>query len=328
MEHPGKNTPRDFFLYLFATVALYVSAVNVIALAWQYVNYFFPEPLSGRYYSGFSEPMRFAMATLIILFPAYVWVMRFVNRDIDRHPDKRELWIRRWLIYLTLFIASGVIIGDLVSLVYTFLGGDLAIRFFLKALSVLVVVGAIFWYYLFNLRRKPGEAKQARNTLAVASVVVVALLVIGAFFIVGSPATNRQRAADQKRVNDLQSIQGQLVYYWQQKGKLPARLDELNDPLVGFSVPVDPVTNEAYEYEAQGTLSFDLCATFALKSEGSGATAGSTIITKPVPIGGEFETPQYWAHDAGGVCFTRTIDPDRFPRAPSFKSNRRSSGGD
>src|SRR5438132_4874360 len=47
------------------------------------------------------------------------------------------LFRSKWLIYLTLFVAALIIIGDLVSLIYNFLGGDVTIKFVLKALSVL-----------------------------------------------------------------------------------------------------------------------------------------------------------------------------------------------
>ena len=241
LSAPAKKTPRDFFLYLFATIAIYIISIEVIALLWQYVNYFLPDP-NAYYYDGFSGVMRWAIASLIILFPAYVWVMRFLGKDLDQHPEKKELGVRKWLIYITLFIAAVTMIVDLVTLIYTFLGGDFTSRFIIKALSVLLVAGAVFKYYLFNLRREPGAKEKMRLMLAWVSLTLVAGLVVGAFFIVGSPKTNRLRNEDNQRTSDLQSIQWQLVNYWQQRERLPKDLKELADPISGFSSPLYPVT--------------------------------------------------------------------------------------
>jgi uncharacterized membrane protein YraQ (UPF0718 family) len=43
--------------------------------------------------------------------------------------------------------------GDLVTLVYLALGGELTVRFVLKAAIVALIAGSIFGYYLANLRR-------------------------------------------------------------------------------------------------------------------------------------------------------------------------------
>jgi len=45
--------------------------------------------------------------------------------------------------------AALVVIGDLVALVYNFMGGDLTARFVLKVGAILVVAGAVFGYYRY-----------------------------------------------------------------------------------------------------------------------------------------------------------------------------------
>jgi hypothetical protein len=56
--------------------------------------------------------------------------------------------VRRWLTYVTLFLAAGVLVGDLITLVYNVLAGELTLRFVLKVLIVGAIAGAIFWFYL------------------------------------------------------------------------------------------------------------------------------------------------------------------------------------
>lgn len=308
MEHSQKGGARDFFLYLFATGALYFSAGSVITLLFEYINRWLPDPAYQMMYSydGFSSGLRWAVSLLLVVFPAYVLVMRFLNRDIDRHPERREIGIRKAMIYLTLFLAAITIIVDLVLVVNSFLGGELTGRFGLKVLAVLLVAGLVLWYYLFSLKREPGTKSGARKAFMWGSMVFVLATIVGAFFIVGSPATNRALRMDSQRVSDLTSIQWQVINYWQSKTKLPVTLDETKDSISGTVIPVDPETGAVYEYKVTGPRSFELCATFGLDS--------LTISgPKTIPVDYYGNPDENWQHASGRVCFARTIDPDRYP---------------
>lgn len=149
-----KASPKDVFLHLFSMVTLYGSVISLITLLFQYINIAVPDDLmQDYYYRGAYQSIRFAVASLIVLFPAYIWVTWFLNKMYASEPDKRNLRISKWLIYLTLFIAGLVILGDLVSLIYNFLGGEVTLRFILKMLAVLLVAGAVFWYYYWDLKQ-------------------------------------------------------------------------------------------------------------------------------------------------------------------------------
>lgn len=290
---------------------LYVSAISLITLLFQYVNVLFPDRLNYGYdYDPFSGPIRFAMASLIIFFPLYVLFTRLVHQDIRRDPEKGEGGLRKWLIYITLFVAGVTIAGDLVALVNTFLSGELTARFLLKVLIILVVVGGGFLYYWHELKgtweRRERESKMIGG---VVSLLVLATLV-GGFFVIGSPMKARELRFDAMRVRDLQTLQMQVVNYWQAKEALPPTLEALEDPLLGFAVPVDPETGDPYDYRPVGALTFQLCAIFNLPRE-AGETAGgpsrSFAPREPFAFG------ESWEHAAGEACFERTIDPELFP---------------
>lgn len=148
-------------------------------------------------------------------------------------------------------------------------------------------------------------------------IAIVSTVIIAGFFVAGSPKDARLRKFDDIRVQHLQTIQSELIGFWQAKERLPDRLDELNDSLRGFAVPVDPMTEAAYEYTTKGDTTFSLCATFAGPSED--VEAGySKYAPRPV-YPGEFGQSYAlldggfnWEHDDGRVCFERTIDPDFF----------------
>jgi hypothetical protein len=301
-QMPKRNTPRDLFLHLLAVVTLYWSAVTFVALLWQYINKIFPDVL--RYYERFNEPMRFAISSLIIVFPVFLLVSRYLNKIYAREAVVRESKIRKWLIYLTLFIAALVIIVDLVTVINTFLNEGLTAKFILKALSVLIVAAVIFWYYLDDVRRD--TPTKLAKPLAWATSVIILIAIIGAFFIVGSPATARLENFDMQKVNDLQEIQYQIVNYYQSKGYLPANLAVLEDPISGFKVPVDPQSGTSYEYSFEfdnPKLEFELCATFNKPTQ---RTSSKGVMYNIVPS----DVNQNWNHEAGRVCFDRTIDKE------------------
>src|SRR3989338_6978233 len=120
MDKP-KVTPKDFFLWAGAMVALYGSVISFITLLFQYINHAYPDPLTYYYVEPYSGSMRFAMASLIVLVPLTIVLMRFIRNDIARDTVKAELWVRRWALVLTVFVAGATVIGDLIALVNGFL---------------------------------------------------------------------------------------------------------------------------------------------------------------------------------------------------------------
>jgi hypothetical protein len=146
-----KSGPKDVFLHLLAIVTLYASAVSFIALMFALINNWYPDALDYSY--GISDSIRWSASMLIVMFPVYLLVTWLINRDFAMHPERREIRVRKWLGYLTLFVSAITFIVDVVFLVYNLLGGEITIRFFLKVLVVLAVAAVIFLYYFFDLKK-------------------------------------------------------------------------------------------------------------------------------------------------------------------------------
>jgi len=315
-EQVTKMTPKDFFLYIGAMATLYVSVFSLIALLFQYIETIFPDQLS-YYHDPYSTAIRLQLASLIVIFPVYLFITRLLNRELRVMPEKNNLGIRKWLIYITLFIAGIAVLGDIIVLLNTFLGGELTTRFVLKILVVLVVVGSAFLYYFYDLKGKwEREQGLARIIAGVVSLFVLASIVAG-FFIMGSPVKQRLLRFDQEKINNLQNIQWQVVNLWQVKRVLPKSLAELEDPISGFVVPMDSQTGESYTYRVAGNLSFELCAVFNEKSVGVRFTSEPP---RPIPASVMPEKiysleNSTWEHGVGETCFSRTIDPERYPKS-------------
>ncbi len=148
---------RDAFMYVVMFVTLFISAYNLGSLIFELLDRAYPDPASDVYRMPTLQAVRWSISSLIVAFPLFLFVSRAVGREFQREPTKRASRVRRNLTYVTLFIASLVLIGDFISLVYNFLGGELTQRFVFKVLTVGLIAGSIFVYYLLDLRADERE---------------------------------------------------------------------------------------------------------------------------------------------------------------------------
>ena len=326
-----------FFLCLGVLITLITSVVSFLNLVFETLNKRFPDVLNSNYQYGYSsydyESIRTALATLIIFFPAFLIISYFWKKLSSGEMGSLDTIIRKWVIYIILFLSAAVIMGDLVALIRYFISGEITTRFILKVLVTLVTAAIVGKYYIFDLLDNKVFGWHVRKSgliFSLASVVLVVAAVSWSFSIMGSPATQRLLRLDDRRVNDLISIQYQVINFWQQKEKLPADLKELANPLSGFSLPVEPEfeKGKTYEYRVMGPMEFELCATFSLpmpkgwREYGearpfplSGYGGDEMAVSYPYPYPGS-GTNESWDHQEGRTCFTRTIDPDMYPPYP------------
>jgi hypothetical protein len=174
MEKP-KTSAKDFFLNLGAIVALYTTIISLINLLFTVINRAFPR--INDYY-GFSSPsISLPVATLIIFFPIYALLMWVLERGYVAEPEKRGLSVRRWLTYITLFVAGLTLAGDLVTVLYFFLDGqELTVGFLLKVLSVFILAGMVFWYYISDVRGKTTSKSRLVWFLAACCLLLAAII--------------------------------------------------------------------------------------------------------------------------------------------------------
>lgn len=145
---------RDAFLYLVLFSTLYTSAYYLGSLLFDIINASFPDPADrAELMTHRRISIRWSISWLIVAFPVFLYMSRLVSRDLAADPNTRNSKVRRWLTYITLFIAAGALIGDVVTLVYNGLAGELTTRFLLKVLVVALIAGTAFWYYLTDIRR-------------------------------------------------------------------------------------------------------------------------------------------------------------------------------
>ena len=131
-------------------------------------------------------------------------------------------------------------------------------------------------------------ASRARVTGTVVAVAVSAAIVAG-IYLLGSPADERARRLDERRVEDLSGIARALDVYWTRNTSLPSSLETLRTE-TGTNITIaDPATGASYEFRRVAGETYELCAAFEGESRDS---------DRAVDAG-------FWSHRAGRQCFQR-----------------------
>ncbi len=322
-----KLTPYFFFLSIGVLVTLVTSVSALLQLVFSTLNKVFPDALNATYQYGYAsysfEEIRNSLAVLIIVFPVFLMLSRLWIRLSQKPLSHWDAVIRKWVLYLILFLASVTVVVDLVTLVRYFVSGEITIRFLLKVAAVLIVAGLGGWHYVRQLKN---PADRYNKIIALKASVLVLAGIVWAFCVIGSPMAQRALRFDQRRIEDLQSIQWQVINRWQQKGTFPETLEELSDPISSYMVPKDPEFEKGrvYEYKKIRGLTFELCATFSKPMPKGWVEYGKggygevrpmqDVAVSSMPYPGAREDS--WDHDAGRTCFERTIDPELYPPFP------------
>ncbi len=288
---------KDAFLYLLAFITLGTWAIQLGALLFTAIDRTFPNPAVDYTNATWVTTMLAnELASIMVAFPLFLLVTRGIVGGVQRQPERLESPVRKWLTYIALVITASTMIVDVVTFLAYFLRGDLSPRFVLKIVTVLVIAGGVFAYYLDSLRRE--KVMSSRNRLfAFAALAFVGFGIVVGFVQIGSPAVQRAGSEDAHRLFDLSSLAQGLHRRWlsrsrgQQEFVLPMTIQDVQRTAVGGTARIlDPVSGQRYEYTPLQGMAYRLCATFA----------------RPSAI----DVPIQWRHAAGHVCFVADASDD------------------
>lgn len=289
--------PKALFWYLTLFFTLGITAFNIGGLWFQFINKWVPQEVSSGYVqAAFSQTtLKIAIASLLIATPLYYLFSVFIRKALKNNNLDPKNKVRVWISYIILFITVAIAIGDLITTVFRVLDGDFTLRFILKSLAILIIVGAIFIYYWLELRSPDSlVSSKLPKTMGIIAGVIIAVSFIGSFFIIDSPATARAKAYDSTRISDLQQIKYNTENYYSNYGQLPESLAALKDYSV-ISI-TDPQTKNEYEYKVVDAKSYQLCADFQTSNK-----LDENNADYPKGYDG-------FAHDQGHTCFDLKIN--------------------
>ncbi|MDG2339621.1 MAG: DUF5671 domain-containing protein [Paracoccaceae bacterium] len=135
---------KESFLYAITFVSLAMTAWNINWLGFELIDYFWPEPHDSEFYFG---ETRWTISTLIVFLPLFLFMNFKVLDEAGKDPARRRSTVRKWFGYVTLFIAAGVLVGDLVFTLNALLSGDLTLRVILKVALLGGISALVFVYF-------------------------------------------------------------------------------------------------------------------------------------------------------------------------------------
>jgi hypothetical protein len=297
----ASNSPREAFFHLTLFTSLYIWTWALGALLFQFTNIAFPLPSESA--NDFFGEIRAATASIVAAFPVFLLMQHIIRREMEKDPGLGISPIRRWLTYLTLFVAVAILLTVLIFLVLRLLEGDLTSRFLLKAVITGSLAGGVVFHYLKELRAGESEKSFAPSFLPPAQlkgllIGLIGISVAGAIYVSGGPVKARYLAQDQQRVKDLRSIYYDVDRFYQNEGRLPNALEELDkSPATFIGNKKDLITGRPYGYAVVDANTFQLSSDFHLPSPKRESGQGSRSYYKA-------SDDSFWNHGAGNHSFT------------------------
>ncbi len=139
------NTAKHTVLQLGALITLYVSLTSLVVLLFSIINLQLPDAIDSYWeIESSASSVRYAIAMLVVFFPTYITLTRVVNKTRRSETNPTYLGLTKWLLYLSLLVGGGVLLGDAVVVILNFLEGEITMRFLLKAVTLFLVVGVAF----------------------------------------------------------------------------------------------------------------------------------------------------------------------------------------
>lgn len=138
---------REAFFFGLMFAALAMTAWHLVALGFNLIDRWVPDVESNNRHAYRLQQMRWSIAALIVFAPVFMALNAKVVRATRGDPGKRRSGVRKWFGYITLFLASISLLGDLLWVIYSLLNGDLTLRVSLKVLVVATVAGVVFLYF-------------------------------------------------------------------------------------------------------------------------------------------------------------------------------------
>lgn len=292
------NVAKSAFFYMLSMVALVFMALSTGMIIFQIINKNIADAISN--YSGvFSqEALKFAISAIIISTPIYNLVMRQINKNLFSGKIDKNSGVRKWLTYFILFVSSVVVIGWLIGIINSFLGGELTIKFVFKAITAVLISAVIFTYYLYDIKRENVvNIKDKTITIySYATLAIVIIVLIASFFFIDSPAKTRNINYDDLIIQKFSTIDNAINNYYNDNKKLPANLDELKSD-INYLIDSDlenPLTKKKFDYKAIDNNKYELCADFKTSNRNDNDI-------NQYPYG------KRWIHDEGYQCIRQNV---------------------
>ncbi|MDD3498114.1 MAG: DUF5671 domain-containing protein [Candidatus Moranbacteria bacterium] len=291
------NSAMHFFMYMVSFFSLLLFSTGIGTIVFQIINKNISDNLIYDFSGYFAKTaVKYGIATILIAMPIYFVLMYFINKKLYQGEIDVNSKVRKWLTYIILFIASAIIIGDLITLVFYMLDGDMTARFILKIITVIIIAGFIFGYYLWDMKKNntAGVRYMANKIFAIFSIIISIIVLFSSFFVIDSPKAARDKKMDNQTLSALSSLNANVLIYHNKNHKLPNNLEELGlssyekRNLDNLEIPIT--------YKRLSENDYELCTSFKRETEKESNERYGYLYNDE------------WMHPAGNHCFSKKIE--------------------
>jgi cation transport ATPase len=255
-----KHQAQFVFYYLLSLISLGAMALGLGIIVFEVLDKVFVD-VSSSYFS--MQALKTAFSTLIISTPIYYICSHLLSKSIRKNELSLESSLRKWLIYLILLVTSVIMLVWLVSILNSFLNGEMTIKFILKALTALIISAMIFSYYLYNIKQKVVKKKdKIKSIFFVASLLLVIFTLGLAIVHMESPQTTRDKKVDEDILRNFDNINMNVNMYYNSNKELPESLEELKSNSNLNVYPDSAVSLDNIEYKKLSEIKYELCTDF------------------------------------------------------------------
>ncbi len=296
------HSAKFAFYYLLSLVALLFMAIGSGLILFQIINKNIIDLVSDTYYRGrySGSALRFGLSSLIVATPIYYFLAIQIQKNLYKGTLKNDSGVRKWLSYFVLLVSSVVMIAWFVSIINSFLSGELTLKVILKFFSILLISGLIFGFYLYDLKRKEvlGVKDKLVKFYFIGTLLIVLIIFISGFVFVESPFQVRNRKFDQKLISKFSKINNNIRSYYLSNHRLPNTLEELRNyyPNLKENDFKNIKTGKKIEYKVLGKYNYELCSDFLTSNLNDSDSPNS------------FYLDGNWPHDKGYQCIKKNIE--------------------
>ena len=182
MNKPKTNS-KEFFQYLLQFGLFYISAITLALLWFELIDTSFQNSPDDIKYSWVYTLMTLDVSILIVMTPAFLLLSWYSKAYLRKHPERKDIGFRRWMMYLTVFLTALSFIWFLIFLINDFILGDLTAAFVIKTVILLIVAACVFAYYFWEVEADP-SSRSMISCLAGWIYLAITVLCIVFYFLV------------------------------------------------------------------------------------------------------------------------------------------------
>ncbi len=247
-----------------------------------------------------SDALKFAISALIISAPVYYIAAAQINKNLFKGLLDKDSGVRKWLTYFILLVSSVVMLGWLISTIYSFLDGELTVRFILKAATAIIIATIVFTYYLYDIKRENviGVKDKIIKIYFYGSLVIVIAALVSAIVFVESPKETRNIKSDNNILKKFNRIDSAINEYYRAEKSLPDGAESLLNGKFYLSEDAlrNGATKKKFDYKITGERTYELCADFLTSNKDRESDYRYRYYD-----GGR------WKHDAGYQCLGQEV---------------------